>query len=217
MDVTQVNYYGACDEAIRQMNRENLKAFGRLKAAKFDELNVIREVRQMYRQSADRARKRYKKVAFDAYMMMCGLCGIEEAEARKMAEKAITDEWLRNTLAETDFVTLYRFDSETERKAMRLAEALEVPDKRGEEIDKALRLWSRQLGQFAINITDYAMVMAMQDAGAEAAQWVTMKDERVCVECSWLDGQIFLIDEIPPKPHPGCRCRLRPVMKYEAE
>ena len=144
-------------------------------------------------------------------------CHTEAKKAHRMAEKAITAEWINRILSETDFVTLYRFDSEQERKAFRLAEALEVPENRNAEIDRALRLWSRQIGQYAINMTDAAMLQAMQDAGIEYAQWVTMRDERVCHECRDLDGRVFPVDEFPPKPHYGCRCRMRPVMHPEED
>ena len=217
MDVTTVDYYGACDRAIRSMNRSNVEAFGRLKLAKWDDVNVIREVKALYRKSAKEAKKRYYEVAFEAYLLMLALCGVSAKKAQQMAEKSVTDEWVDGVMTETDFVTLYRFDTEAERKAYRLAETLAVPENRNAEIDKALRIWSRQLGQYAINFTDYAMIMAMDDAGAEAAQWVTMQDERVCGECRHLDGRIFRLDEIPAKPHWGCRCRLRPVMKYDGE
>mgnify|MGYP007013918996 CR=1 FL=1 len=179
MDVRKVDYYGACDEAIRSMNRSNLEAFGRLKLAKWDELNIIREVKAVYRRSAQEAKKRYYEVAFEAYLLMCHLCDIDPRKAQKMADKAITNDWIDGVLTDTDLVTMYRFDAETDRKAYRLAEALEVAQDRDTEINKALRYWSQQLGQYAINMTDYAMVQAMQDAGVEWAEWVTMKDEKV--------------------------------------
>jgi len=217
MDVRTVDYYGACDKAIQGMNRSNLEAFGRLKMAKWDELNIIREVKTVYRKSAREAKKRYYEVAIEAYLLMCALCDIPPRKAHAMAEKAISDEWIDGVLQETDFVTLYRFDTETERKAYRLAEALEVAENRNAEIDKALRFWSQQLGQYAINFTDYAMIMAMQDAGVKWVEWVTMKDEKVCHECGTLDGRIFPIDEVPAKPHWNCRCRLAPVWKAPEE
>jgi hypothetical protein len=128
-----------------------------------------------------------------------------------MADKAITNEWVESILEETDFVTLYRFESETERKAYRLAETLEVSESRDRDIDKALRLWSQQLGQYAINFTDYALIQAYQDAGVKMVEWVTQKDERTCTECYALDGHVFRVDEVPRKPHMGCRCFLKAV------
>ena len=206
MAVTKVDIYEACDKAIQSMNRENLKDFGRLKLAKWDEVNVIREVTGIYRRNAQRARKRYYEVAFEVFLLIMAMCDEEPKKSHKKAEKAITSEWIDKILEETDPVTLFRFNTETERKAYRLIEALEEAENKNEEIDKALRLWSRQLGQYAINVTDYAATQAYHDAGVEMVQWITQKDERVCIECHALDGRIFLIDEIPRKPHWGCRC-----------
>ena len=204
--------YAACDKAIQAMNRWNLEEFGRLKMAKWDEVNIIRTVTAVYRAGAKKARKRYQRVAYYAYMYGLRLCGILPQKAAKMAQKAITDEWIDRILTETDFITLYRFDAETERKAYRLAESLEAAQDKDQEINKALRFWSQQLGQYAINVTDYAVVQAFQDYGLKEIEWETAKDEKVCAECYALDGQIFPIDEVPAKPHWGCRCYYRPVL-----
>lgn len=217
MDVRTVDYYSACDAAIMAMNREALEAFTKLKMAKWDEINVIRVVVTTYRTSARKAKKRYYEVAFEAYLLMMALCGVEPKAAHRMAEKSITPEWVDDVLAQTDFVTLYRFNNEMERKAYRLAETLEVSNDRNAEIDKALRFWSRQLGQYAINVTDYAMIQAMQDAGIEYVRWITMRDEKVCHECGPRDGKVYRIDELPPKPHINCRCRLEPVFEKPEE
>jgi len=205
-------YYAACDKAIKALDRANVEAFGLMKMAKWDEINIIQTVVGVYRRSAKQARKRYYEVAFEGYLLMCAMCDIPHKKAHEMAEDAITDEWVADVLHQTDFVTLYRFDTETDRKAYRLAEALEVSENRNAEIDKALRYWSQQLGQYAINMTDYAMIQAMQDAGVKKAQWVTMSDEKVCGECRPRNGVIYRIDDIPPK-HYGCRCRLRPILE----
>ena len=104
---------------------------------------------------------------------------------------------------------------ETERKAYRRAEALEVTADRNREIDKAMKEWSRQIAQYAINVTDYASLQALKDYGVKEVEWVTRKDERVCRECRSLDGEIFQIDDVPAKPHYGCRCALVPVGKRD--
>lgn len=208
----EVNIYAACDKAIKAMDRENLEAFGQLKMAKWDEVNVIRTVVTVYRAATKRARKRYYEVAFEAYLLGMAMCDIEAKKAQRMAEKAITKEWVDRMLTETDLLTLYRFDTEMERKAYRLAEALEASNDRDFEINKALRFWSQQLGQYAINATDYAVLDAFMDAGVKEVEWVSERDDRVCNECHSYDGQIFKIDEVPVKPHWGCRCHLRPVL-----
>ena len=211
MSRKELRIYDACDKAIREMNRINLEAFGRLKMAKFDEINIIRTVKAIYTASAKQARKRYYEVAFEAYLLAMALCDEEPRKAHQMAEKAITEDWVDRILSETDFVTLYRFDSETERKAYRLAEALEVPEHRNLEINRALKAWSKQLGQYAINVTDYAMLEAFADAGVKSVEWVTEEDDRVCAECHSYSGQHFKLDEIPPKPHWNCRCHWIPL------
>ena len=215
MSADKIRIYEPCDKAIQAMNRENLKAFGRLKLAKWEELNVVREVINLYHESARRARKRYYDVAFDAYLLAMSMCGIGTEKARKMAKKAITNEWVDDILEQPDLVTLFEFDSETERKAYRLVEALGATENRNAEIDKALRLWSKQLGQYAINFTDYAAIRAFTDAGADMVQWISQHDNRVCTECHALDGQIFRIDELPRKPHWGCRCFWRAVFRQK--
>lgn len=208
-----IRIYEACDKAIKEMDRENLREFGKLKMAKWDQLNVVREITKLYHESARKARKKYYEVAFEAYLLAMSMCGVEPKKAQQMAEKSVTNEWVEEILDRTDYVTLFRFDSETDRKAYRLVEAIGVAENRNAEIDKALKLWVKQLGQYAINFTDYAALMAFADAGAEMVKWISQHDDRVCHECHALDGQVFRIDEIPRKPHWGCRCFWRPVFR----
>ena len=207
----EVNVYAACDRAIKAMNRLDLELFGRLKGMKFDELNIIQTVKSVYDQSARQARKQYYEVAFEAYLLGMAMCGTGALEAHMKAEMVITEAWIDRILTESDFMTLYRFDAETERKAYKLAEALEVTPDKSREIDKALKAWSQQVGQYAINVTDYAVLDAFLDAGVEEVEWSSEKDQRVCRACTSLDGHRYSIEEIPRKPHVGCRCRIYPV------
>ena len=219
--------YESCDRAIKVLNRISMKEFSRLKLADFDNLNVIRTVRKMYRKLAKQAEQEYRKVGYDGYLYGMMLCDFDRKKAMRMAENAITEEWIRNILAETDFVTLYRFDSETARKADRLIEAIaavEGTDDRGaalrsmkfnrnDQIDSALRNWSKQVGQYAINVTDYAVLKAFEDAGIEEAEWETETDQRVCSYCQSMSGKKYRLDEFPSKPHINCRCTAKPVLK----
>lgn len=61
-----------------------------------------------------------------------------------------------------------------------------------------------------IDITDKAVEQAYLDNDVEKVVWVTIKDERRCVECRKRDGKIYDIAKVPPKPHLGCRCYLLP-------
>lgn len=204
-----VNVYEACDKAINAINRQIIEDFGKLRLTKWDEVNIVRTVMAVYRTSARKARRRYYEVAFEAYLVMMAMCDIEPEKAHKMAEEAITKKWVDNVLEESDPVTHYVFNNELERKAQRLAESIDAGTDKLYEIEKAIRFWSRQLGQYAINMTDYAMLQALQDAGYDEAEWVTQDDEKVCIECESRNGNVYTLEDIPTK-HPNCRCYIKP-------
>lgn len=208
----RMNYYVPCDDAIKVMDKEIVDLFGRLKMTKWDNVSIVRTVVNVYNDSYRKARKHYYDIAYEVYILVCMMMlDMDHKKSRVMADKAITMKWVDKILEQTDFVTLYRFGNETERKAYRLAEQLEVTPDRNRAIDKAMRDWSRQVGQYAITFTDEAVVQAFKDAGVKRVQWLTEEDERTCVACSELHGMEFPINEVPAKPHYGCRCSLKPV------
>lgn len=203
--------YDAADRAIREMNRYNLKAFGRLKLAKWDELNVIREVTGVYSDSTNLAKRKYYEIAVEAYIVALYEVHYAAQRAHRMADDTITALWILGMLEGVDPVTKYAFLPEKERKAQRLIEALSVALDKGHEVDKALRYWTVQVGQYADNSVYNARMQAFRDAGVEKVMWVTQRDERVCDECYPRDGEIYSIDEVPER-HFHCRCVLMPVM-----
>ena len=208
-----VDIYAPADKAIKTMNRDALREFGKLKLADFDKLNVIQTVKTLYRTQKQKARRRYFEIGFEVYLLGLYLAGSNGKRAYEMAEKAISVEWVDMLLKGIDPVTMFRFETETDRKAERLAEIIEAAPAPAREIDRAVVLWSKQLGQYALNTTDEAVKKAYKDAGVELVKWVTAGDERVCEECGPLDGKIFKLEEVPPKPHRNCRCRLYPVRR----
>lgn len=226
-----MDYYGPTDKAIQQMDRDNLRVFSKLKMADFDRINVIRIVLDLYETQRKKAKRKYLEIASEAYLLGLVLSekDISDKTARNMAKLAITDEWVDDLLNQTDFVTLYRFNTETERKAQRLIESLALvadentvhgmigtPEEiRNLLVDQALKQWTKQLGQYAINMTDAAIMQALDDAGVKGVVWVTERDQRVCADCHQLDGRWFPLDEVPAKPHWNCRCRVRPAMRPE--
>lgn len=204
--------YDAADRAIRDMNKRNLRAFDRLKTLKFDEANILSEVTKVYRESRRLAIKRYLAIAILSYELALIECGYDRERARKDADDDIMEDWILDMLEDYDEVTLYRFDEETERKAARLAEAIIASHNKAEEVDKALRLWSLQVAQFADNTVVRATKDAYAEAGVEKVEWVAEKDDRVCSTCDKRDGRIYALDNVPPIPHFRCRCTLVPVL-----
>lgn len=47
--------------------------------------------------------------------------------------------------------------------------------------------------------------------------WHKENAPNTCKECKDLDGKIFYnLNDIPPKPHPNCKCRVE-IKTYEKE
>lgn len=210
-----MDVYQGADDAIKRMNRRNIRAFDTLRLMKADEINILRKVKKVYDDSAEYARELYYEVAVDAYIVAMIQAHKTNAEATRDVEKVIDLDWVDELLEETDFVTLYQFMNEKDRKAERLAEAMEAVERRNDEIDKALRWWTVQVGQYAVNTVDRARLEAFRRAGVKKVRWNTEKDERVCDKCDPLDGKVFDIEEVPPKMHINCRCYLTIALMEE--
>lgn len=205
--------FAYADRAIKDMNRRNLRAFGRLKQLKFDELNVLNEVSEVYDNSARLAKKRYEQIAYEAYLAALIEALVAEAKAQEMAEDSITEDWVLDMLEEYDPVTLYQFLPEAERKEQRTVEAIIAALNKSEAIDKALKLWTLQVSHYAEKSVIEATIDGYKDAGVKKVKWVTAKDDRVCQTCRERDGKIYPIGKIPPRPHYRCRCGLEPILK----
>lgn len=203
--------YDFADKAIRDMNKRNLRSFSRLKLLKFDELNIFDTVGEIYDTSVKIAKKRYKDIYADAYVA----CLVEMSKRKREPDDDILDDWLLDMLEDYDSITHYRFDEETERKKARTVEALiatrDGNTLDGREIDKSLRLWTLQTSQYADRAVDDGRMQAFRDSNVKKVRWNTEDDEKVCMECRELDGQVFPIDSAPSKQHFRCRCWLTAV------
>lgn len=204
--------YDIADKAIRDMNHRNLRAFDRLKLLKFDELNVMRTVSAVYDKSVELAKRRYLEIAEDAYIAALILAGIAPDEAEDMAEDTITEDWILDMLEDYDAVTLYQFDNEVERKKQRTAEALVASHDKNAEVEKALRLWTLQVTQYADNSVVRATLDGYRDAGVKKVRWEAEDDDRVCQVCEKRNGKIYAINKVPAIPHFRCRCLIWPVI-----
>lgn len=199
------------DKAIKYMNRVNLRSFGKLKQLKFDELNVVGAVDQTYDESIRIAKKRYREIAIRAFIEALILCGYTRKRAEEEAEDSITEDWLLDMMEEYDPVTLYQFLPEAERKKQRLVEALIAAHNKGQEVDKALRLWTLQIAHYADKSVVDGTIDGFKGAGVKKVRWIAVDDERTCPDCRKLDGKIFDIDKVPDRPHYRCRCVLELV------
>lgn len=203
--------YNLADKAIRDMNKRNLRSFDRLKTLKFDEMNIFWTISEVYETSARIARRRYLSIAYYAYIAAMVEAGIPERDARKAVDESIVEDWIIEMMDEDNETTLYKFNTEKERKIARLTEALAVAHNKIAEIDKALRYWTLQVAQYADESVVVGTVHGFKDAGVKKVQWIAVGDPKVCKECKDRDGRIYPIDEVPGPAHFRCRCRLEPV------
>lgn len=190
--------YKYTDKIIRYLNERYVELFSRLKGlASIDELNVIGSVNALYAELNALVRRMYLEIAKHAYQAQRGgdLCPINEI-------------WLNEFLEAYDPVTKYVFTHEVDRKRARLIEAMIASGMAAAEVDSAMRSWSLMSTQYAVEINDAANLQALKDSGVQEVVWMTEPDDRRCKECLKRDGQVYNIDNVPSKPHIGCRCYL---------
>ena len=200
--------YEYADKAIRDMNKRNLRAFDRLKQLKFDELNILGSVREVYDTAVRIARKRYVSVAYWSYVYAMMEAGISEKDAKKAVDEDIVEDWIIEMMDEDNETTLYKFNTEIERKKARLVEALAVAHDKSAEIEKALRYLTQMLAQYADESVLIGTIHGYKEAGVTKVRWISSSDKKVCKECKERDGKIYLIDEIPSLIHFKCRCHI---------
>jgi len=203
--------YKYADIAIKDMNRRNLVAFNRLKQLKFDELNVLKAIADVYEKAVRRAKRRYLSVARWSYIEALIALGVLEEDAKKRANEEITEDYIVEMLDEYDPVTLYLFTPEIDRKKQRCVEALMSTPKKNESLDRSLKLLTLQLAHYADKAVIQSTLSAYREMGIKKVRWVTQGDEKVCEICEDLDGNVYRIDKVPPPQHYRCRCELEPV------
>ena len=123
---------------------------------------------------------------------------------------------LKHFLTSFSPVLLYSFDTETERKRARHFEAIasigDLGDHRVlEEQKKEIRQWVMQVEEFAVDIEREVFLNEAKNSGIKYVQWITSEDDKVCSECSELNGCVFKIENVPRRPHIGCRCWLKRI------
>lgn len=188
--------YEFTDNVIRHLNKEYIGIFSRLKKkslAKMDEVTLLGEVRGTYSQLVKITKPMLLEVANWSYHNFSN-------------KGSLPMSWLTAFLDSYSPVTKYVFSREVDRKQSRLYEALVATNGSPAEIDAALRHWSKMIAEYAVEVTDAALLEALEDNDVDSVEWFTEEDERVCSECGKRHGKIYPIDNIPPKPHWGCRC-----------
>lgn len=182
-----------------------------IRTLKFDELGVIQTITSLYMELDNMNREAFKDLYKKRYIQVY-------FRKRKRYPEDILDEladmYLAGLLSEPNETTKYIYETEVLRKRDRAIEnvnaTINSADKE-KELDKALRYWSMQTGFYTDIVCEDANKQALADCGVKKVRWLTEDDFKVCEICEDLDGEIFTINNVPPPPHPRCRCHVEEV------
>lgn len=210
------NLYSKTDEFIEKLKRKIRVEFNHMSVTSLDELNVIttkKKTQDMYNRLLKFNKLEYLKISQKAREFTEDKLTEEE---RSKVKGLSTVEIVAVILASYNPITGYLYESEAERKMMRLIEEILTSkeyldeDMRQESLRKAANLWFTQSAQYGIDIADGTAIEIFKKAGLKNVIWVTEKDTRVCKVCRERDGMVYPIEHIPPKSHYNCRCHLEP-------
>lgn len=173
---------------------------------------MIQEIESLYKSLDEDDRKAWKRLFLDRYEEMLLFCDGEPQEDDTIDELA--EMYFAGLLSEPNELTMYSYDAEVLRKRDRAKESIIAAIgkiRKQIELDKAIRHWSQMTLWYTDITSDGAALQAMKDSGIEKVRWNAQNDSRVCSDCKERHGKVYSIDNIPKKPHLGCRCWLTPV------
>ncbi len=124
----------------------------------------------------------------------------------------LDEAWVEDFFDEYNPVTKYVFSNEIDRKKSRLFESLVASTvERTQSYKTAENLLIKQVKQYAIELEDAIAKVVYEDTGVTKVEWFAEDDDKTCGDCKKLDGQIFKLNDVPPKQHYNCRCYTVPI------
>ena len=212
--------YRLADKLLEQLKKLIRREFNRLGIFGFDELNaprVTRETIALYDRMLAENKKRYLEVAKKAYGDAVALA--IAAGYRDPGSTKVDDAWVLAFLGAYNFVSGYLYESEAERKRLRLAEQMMTAREYlnrslyNDSLRRSANLWWTQTAHYMLDAVDTATLDGYKDSGVEKVKWNTNIDGRECKTCRERNGKVYPIDKVPPKAHRNCRCYFTPVPK----
>lgn len=191
---TKTAMYEQLDKILKKLVAQIYYLSRNYRRMKLDEMNVVGEINKLYRELEELSRAAFEEIAEYYYRAENGKRHID------------WQEWLDEFLRTPSPVLKYSFGSEAVRKRDRLVEALIATTGSVAEFDKAMSYWAQMSGWEALEVADEAILEAREENGVELVAWRSEHDNKVCNHCWELNGKIFSLDDLPPKPHPNCRC-----------
>ena len=212
--------YRLADKLLEQLKKLIRREFNRLGIFGFDELNAPR-ITQVTTSLFDRMmrenKKQYLEVAKKAYADAIAVA--VAAGYKDPGVNRIDEAWLLGLLAAYNFVSGYLYESEAERKRLRLAEQMMTAKEYlnrtlyNDSLRRSANLWWTQTAHYMLDAVDTATLDGYRDSGVEKVLWNTNIDGRECKVCRERNGKTYDVDKVPPKAHRNCRCYLTPAPK----
>lgn len=212
--------YRLADKLLEQLKKLIRREFNRLGIIAFDELNASRvslETTELFSRLKRENERLYLKVAKKAYDD--AVAAAKAAGYEGSPENRINEAWVVALLGAYNFVSGYLYESEAERKRLRLAEQMMTAREYlnrtlyNDSVRRSANLWWTQASHYMLEAVDNATLDGYKDSGVDEVEWHTNIDGRECKVCRERNGKIYKIDKVPPKPHRNCRCRYAPVPK----
>jgi SPP1 gp7 family putative phage head morphogenesis protein len=212
--------YRLADKLLEQLKKLIRREFNRLGIFGFDELNTHRvtaETVSLFDRLMRENERLYLQVAKRAYadaIAAAIVAGYDDP-----GENRINASWVGNLLSAYNFVSGYLYESEAERKRLRLAEQMmtakeyQSRTQYNDSVRRTANLWWMQAAHYMLESVDKATLDGLKDSGVERVKWNTNIDGRECEICRKRNGQIYDIDKVPPKEHRNCRCYITAVPK----
>lgn len=194
-----MNFYAYTDKALKYLRRFFIREFNRAEMTiRNDELNIISTTMDLYDRIEAETIKVFLRIARHKYKECGGIDTLELA-------------WLLGLLGQSDPLTGYIFLNDKDRKRQYYAESLMSGEDIQKATKKALRYYYSAIRQYADIVTTESAIQAFRDIGVERVRWRTNLDGHECMECKELNGRIFTLDNVPDRPHYGCRCWIERV------
>jgi SPP1 gp7 family putative phage head morphogenesis protein len=210
--------YRYLDKLLAEAKKKVRTEFNRMSVMGFDELNVIntrKATAAMFDRFLEDNEAMYTRVVKDAYA--------KATKDKKGDKEEIGSSFVESVLLGYNLVTGYLYEKEAERKRLRLNEQILTAREYGDRqmyqdsLRRTANLWWTQTAQYGIDMVDKATIKGFRDMGVRYVRWVTANDEKRCEVCGKRHNKIYRLDQIPPKPHYGCRCYVVPVTEKEYE
>ena len=214
--------YRLADKLLEQLKKLIRREFNRLGIFGFDELNaprVTRETIALFDRLMRENKAQYLRAAKKAYADAVALA--VAAGYKETNEDKIDEQWLIGFLGAYNFVSGYLYESEAERKRLRLAEQMmtakeyQSRTQYNDSLRRSANLWWTQTAHYMLDAVDTATLLAYKVMGVKKVIWHTNIDGRECKTCRERNGEVYPISNVPHKAHRNCRCYITPVPKSE--